>query len=233
MLDLSFNFRCYNRIVSSIVCIGCLVSSSLNAVQYWNGANLALKNFEQDWIVRYFNSIDENTEVGEVVDFLVFARTALVAKGYKCPSLMELAIRMKEYLVQDDIEINGEEIQELYEEIYQREQMVTSTNFEFASTGFSEWSFEFCKHKPKDKDKKEGKEIKLNSKGVYGFLKCLAGGLICVIPIPAVQAVGVGLVLNGVNDIIDGAREQGDENERLQKLDEQRRQEAAMLEPQK
>jgi hypothetical protein len=35
--------------------------------------------------------------------------------------------------------------------------------------------------------------------------------------------------LNGINDIIDDAREQGDENERLQKMDEQRRQEGGMF----
>jgi len=61
---------------------------------------------------------------------------------------------------------------------------------------------------------------------MFGFIKCIAGGLICIIPFPAIQAAGAGLVMSGINDCLDGAREQGDENERLQQMDEQRRREA-------
>ena len=81
----------------------------------------SIKHFEHEWIIRYFDSIDEDTEIGEVIDFLVGVRESWLARGYECPTLLELAIRLKECLVQRGVEVNEQEIQELYEEIYRRE----------------------------------------------------------------------------------------------------------------
>ena len=72
----------------------------------------------------------------------------------------------------------------------------------------------------------------MKSKGVFGFLKALAGGLMCLVPITPVQVAGGAFIVDGIKDMIDDARETGDENERQQKLDALRRQEAQILEPQ-
>lgn len=56
--------------------------------------------------------------------------------------------------------------------------------------------------------------------------------LMCIIPFPPVQAIGAALVFDGIKDVIEDIREISDENERLQKLDEARRQEAKLEENQ-
>lgn len=235
MLVISFSYRSCVRIAHSCILLSCCAAMPLHSSQYWESETKPFQHFEQDWITRYFDSIDDDTEVGEVIDFLVAIRETLISRGYECPSLVELAIRLKEYLMAQGIEIDEGAIQELYEEIYRREQFINPASFKFASSNFFNTSFELCKHKRKDKhkDKKDEKEFKMKSKGVFGFLKCLAGGLMCIVPFAPIQAAGGALVLNGINDIIDDAREVGDENERLQKLDEQRRRDAQMFgEPQ-
>jgi len=121
-------------------------------------------------------------------------------------------------------------IQEIYEEIYKREQSISGTSFNFASIDFSQLDSQLCKHKHKHKERgKNNKEFKMGSKGAFGFLKALGGGLICILPFPGAQAVGGALIVDGIKDMLEDVREIGEENERLQKLDEARRQEAEML----
>ncbi|NNM43187.1 MAG: hypothetical protein HKM07_02465 [Chlamydiae bacterium] len=42
---------------------------------------------------------------------------------------------------------------------------------------------------------------------MVGLFKCVAGGLLCVVPVPFVQTVGTGLILNGINDCINAMSE--------------------------
>jgi hypothetical protein len=229
MLGISFSICSCYRIINSFIFLGCFFVYPLNAFQIYKAAISQEKHFEQSWVLRYFNSIDEETEIGELVDFLVTLRESLIHKGYVCPSLLELAIYMQKYLLEQGIEIDEDEMQEIYESINQREQIMISNDFKLASTTWSRPTFELCKNKHKHKHRSNNGEIKMNSKSTTGFMKCLGGALLCIIPIPAVQTVGVGLIVNGVTDLMDGAKEQGDENERLQKLDEQRRRENETL----
>jgi hypothetical protein len=118
------------------------------------------------------------------------------------------------------IEVDLFQFRRVYEEIELREHASHLKNSDNLSKGYQ---FEFIKNSKSDK--KEKKKVKLNGKTVFGLVKCLAGGLLCIIPVPAVQVAGAVLVMTGVNDCIDGAREQGDENERQQQMDEERRRE--------
>ena len=224
MLDLPINLRRFYRPVSAVILLSSLALSPLHGHEYHDGQRSIPQHFEQEWINRYFNSIDEETDVEEVVDFLISTRESLVAKGYACPSLSELCMRVRSALIERGIEMDDEVVQEIYEEIGRRENQIGPFFQQSYLKIDNKYKIELIKHK--HKNKKDKKELKMKSKGVFGFLKCLAGGLICIIPVPAVQAVGAGLILNGINDIVDDARETGDENERLQKMDEQRRREA-------
>jgi hypothetical protein len=224
MLDLLISLRSCARISGALLCALGMLTAPLHCSSFWENDPKPIKHFEQEWVKRYFECLDEDTEIGEVVDFLVSVRESWLARGYECPSLLDLAIRLKEELDNEGIEIDEDDIQEIYEEIYRRERLITPTSFRFAPANYSKPILELCKHKHKHKDK----EVKMKSKGVFGFLKALGGGLICILPFPGAQAVGGALIVDGIKDMIEDARETGDENERLQKMDEQRRQEAQL-----
>jgi hypothetical protein len=232
MLDLHVVFRRSHRATYSLILLVSFVTSPLHSSQFWENESKVVKHFEHEWIARYFESIDDDTEIGEVIDFLAAIRESWIVRGYECPSLLELAIRLREHLSINGIEFDEKEIPMLYEEIYKREQLITPTLFRQAPTNYSKPVVQLCKHKHKHKDKGDKKEFKMKSKGVFGFLKALAGGLMCLVPIPAVQLAGGALVADGIKDMIDDARETGDENELQQKMDELKRQEAQMLNPQ-
>ncbi len=170
--------------------------------------------------------IDEESSLEESIAFLIDLRTSLLQQGYNCPSLTDLCLNAYNYLAEQGIEIDLFQFQELYEEIERQEQNVTLKTANNLSAGYY---IQLIKHSKSDK--KEKKDVKINSKTICGLVKCLAGGLLCIIPVPAVQIAGAGLVMTGVNDCIDGSREQGDENERQQQMDEQRRRENQELHP--
>jgi hypothetical protein len=165
-------------------------------------------------------AIDEESPLEDVVASLIDLRNSLLEQGYSCPSLTDLCLRVYNYLSAQGIEIDLVQFQGLYEEIERQE---CATTLKMSGNLGLGYQIQLVKH-PKS-DKKEKKKAQLNSKTVCGLVKCLAGGLLCIIPVPAVQIAGAGLVMTGVNDCIDGSREQGDENERQQQMDEQRRRE--------
>jgi hypothetical protein len=174
------------------------------------------------WSVNFFDSLDENSSVGDMVDFLITFRNSLHEMGYDMPLLTDLSCEIRNYLVENGIKITDEEFSEIYGEICLKEQSSIACLY-----GNSIGTIQMVK---KHRERKEGtSDTKIKSKSAFGLLKCLAGALICIIPVPVIQAVGAGLVLNGINDCIDDAREQGDENEKIQKMDEIRRQEGMHL----
>lgn len=232
MLDFPINFRRYNRHVINLLCAGTLTFSCMNPLysfEYADGLGSVPTHYESEWFLRYFNSIDENTEIGEVIDFMVSFKASLEAKGCDCPSLVDILFNTKAYVESQGIEVDEEAFEEIHNEIIRREIPSSGKTFTNLVLKNQRPHIELVKkhkHKHKDKDKKE---VKMKSKGVFGFLKCIAGALIFIVPIPGAQAVGSGLVLLGINDMVDSAHEQGEENERLQRLDEQRRNEAQQL----
>ncbi len=141
------------------------------------------------------------------------------------PTLTDLCINVRNYLLQNGVDLDEEDFEEIFFEIQKRENYLFENANSFHALNNTNPYKVIQTKKHKRKEHKNG-EIKVKSKTTFGLLKCIAGGLICIIPIPAVQAVGAGLILNGINDCIDSAREQGDENEQIQKMEEQRRREA-------
>ena len=105
--------------------------------------------------------------------------------------------------------MDDEEIGEIYEEFAKREATMIQSSYYQAVNRVSKYKIEQVEHKGK-----KNREFKASGKIVFGFLKCIARGLLCIIPVSPVQAVGAGLALNGLNDCIDAAREQGEQNEK-------------------
>jgi hypothetical protein len=229
MLDLPLYIRRFNRHAIQLLCASTLTFSSISPIysfEYEDGLDSISTRYEPELFLMYFNSIDENTEIGEVIDFMISFKASLEAKGCECPSLVDILFQTKEYVEYQGVEVEDEVFEEIYNEINSREIHSGRQTFNNILLKNQIPHTEFVKkHKNKNKDK-DKKEIKMKSKGVFGFLKCVAGALIFIVPIPGAQAVGSGLVLLGINDMVDSAHEQGEENERLQQLDEQRRREA-------
>jgi hypothetical protein len=213
MLDLFFNIRRVSCFTYKLV-FCCLISSSSYCFDYADGVHALPKNVEYEWVARYLNSLNEDVSVEEAVDFLMSLKKSLKAKGYEVPNLTEMCFRMKNYLTDQNISVDEDDFNQLLDEIHMRE---GGNPFNFAVLDNYNFSDSYVL---KVKSKKANK---LSSKMTFGLIKCLGGGLLCIIPFPAVQAVGAGLVLNGINDCIDDARDQGDVNERMQKLDQLKR----------
>lgn len=51
------------------------------------------------------------------------------------------------------------------------------------------------------------KEIRVPDGVAIGFCKALAGGLLCIIPSGITQTLGTGLILSGINDMIQHAND--------------------------
>lgn len=228
MLDFSIDFRRMHRTINIGLLTGILAFtaiSPLHSMNYLDGPGAVPKHYEHEWFERYFDSIDEDTELGEMVDFLVSFKSSMEMKGQVCPSLVDLMFQARDFLRSNGVEVDQDEFEMIHQEILSREIVTSSQTFYRPSLRSERPNIELVKKHKHKKDKKGG-EVKVKGKTIFGFIKCIAGGLICIIPIPAAQAVGAGLIVNGINDMVDGAREQGDENEQQQRMDEQRRREA-------
>ena len=169
------------------------------------------------WVNRYFNSLDENTSIEEVIDFLVSFKASLQAKGYEVPPLTEMCLRLRDGLIDKGIEIDDDTIERIYNEIAKRENiLIKPSSFYFAINKHSKFKiFQTKKH-----SKKKGFEF---SDGfAIGFVKSLGGALLCIIPHPITIAIGSGLVLSGVDDMIEHAgespRKEGSIEDRMKNL---------------
>jgi hypothetical protein len=166
------------------------------------------------YFIDYFASIDQNSNLDEVVDNLIWLRQSVLNQGLECPSLKDLCYKLIKYLHGERVNVESPQILEFIDHVAIRE-------LELADS-YQRPQIDLVKHHKKDKKKhKQEKELKMGSKGVFGFIKALAGGLMCLIP--GVQPIGVGLIIYGLNEIVDDAREQGDHIERDQKQREQPR----------
>ena len=127
MLDLPFHIRRYSRTANTVFLLGIFSASAiapLHSFEYADEPKVFPIHFEQEWVSRYFNSVDGNTPIAEVVDFLVSLRTSLLAKGYQCPSLTEVCLLFRDQLLEYNIELDYEEIAEVYSEFANREAVV-------------------------------------------------------------------------------------------------------------
>ena len=170
---------------------------------------LAASQNNYEWAHTYFNGVNENTDVHEIVEMMITLRNSMVSEGYQVPTVTTLLLQYKQSLEESGIHFDSEEFEEIYVECASKEHFIDSSTMKHHHKH---------KHKNKNKDKKE--EVKINSKTTFGLLKCVVGGLMCLLPVPGVQTAGVALFGLGISDMMDGAKEQGDENEKTKKYEE-------------
>ncbi len=155
---------------------------------------------EHEWVKRYFDSLTDSTSIEEVVDFLVSLRVGLHAKGYSVPSLADLCLKMKDYLLENEIPINEEEFQMIYNEIVNREGcLINQISFSYAFNDVSNMEV----IQVKKKNKKAG--FNVSNGFAIGFVKALGGALLCVIPHPITWTIGGALVADGIKDMAEHA----------------------------
>jgi hypothetical protein len=92
MLDLSINIRRFYRPASSVIFLTTCLIEPLHSSDFNRAESKAPRHFEQEWVTRYLNSIDDDTDVEEVVDFLITLRENLVSQEYCCPPLSQMAL---------------------------------------------------------------------------------------------------------------------------------------------
>lgn len=156
---------------------------------------------EYEWVNRYFNSLDDEASLGEVVDLMLCLRTSLIDKGHEVPTLAEMCLQLTNQLVEQGVDLDEEFVESIYDEILLRE----GDEFIFSQT---------LNHHPQSKiwkiQNKKKKELNISGDFAIGFCKALGGSLLCIIPHPATIAIGSGLVLSGVNDMIQSAGDPAD-----------------------
>ncbi len=173
-----------------------------------------------EYYTEFFNSINENTNMDEVVDNLIFLRQSIINHGVQCATLREMGGDLIRIIYGHKICPESAILKEFIERIERRE-VELSQSYARPQVHLS--------HKKKDKSKrhKPEKELKINGRTICGFVSTLAGGLVSIVP--GCQAVGVGLVVYGVSQMMEGVISQGEENEREHKANEQRRREEEIL----
>jgi hypothetical protein len=172
------------------------------------------------WVARYLDSIDKETSIEEVVDFLFSVRNLLINEGFSVPLFSEIFLSSLEDLKSHNIEIEEDSffIESLYDEIISREQQMNSLI-----------SFRSLKDAQKPKiilaKKKKKNDMKISNGFAKGFCKALGGALLCIIPHPVSYAVGGGLLVSGISDMVQHADDpDGCTMEEIQRqLDERQR----------
>ena len=65
MLDLFKSYRI------SLILLVCIVPLQLKAFEYHDDLESIPRSCEHEWVSRYFNSLDDDTSIEEVIDFLI------------------------------------------------------------------------------------------------------------------------------------------------------------------
>jgi|GEM_PF-3378716 len=219
MLDIHkstcFFVRCACK---SIFILVFLAVGSIHAFEFQDGLESLPQPCEHAWVMRYFNCLTDDATIEEVVDFLVSLRTTLEAKGHQVPRLADLCLNTRDYLIEQGLKINDDDIEEIYNEIIKREEALMLPSYSHSINHFSKIKFfETKKH-----HKKKNKELKVSNGFAKGFMKALGGGLLCIIPHPATIAIGTALAADGIRDMIehvsDHSSDEGDIEEKLKSL---------------
>lgn len=193
MLDI-FKFSCSrNCIIAQIICVIFSICSlapihgSFHFLQ-------ELSETEYQWIEQYLHRMNKSSSPREWISFLHKLKSFLDKKGYNASSLIDMAQVYKNELESHGVVINESDFNYLITLICGE-----SSNFILSKSHHS---------------KKHQQETKVPAGLVIGFVKCLAGGLLCIIPHPTTLVVGGGLILSGINECLDVAKKQGEINER-------------------
>ena len=172
---------------------------------------------EYEWITRYFDAVNEDTSMDEMVDFLFNLRLVFLSKGYEVPEFTSLITNVLDYLLSQGMEIDEKIIEEFYRIFKQKEVQNVNCIFKLLDSHEKVKTYKIKKKKPKIK--KEKPEVEMSGKTALGLIKVFAGALCCIIPHPATIAIGGGLVLSGVKDISDELIEMDKENRKKQEIE--------------
>jgi hypothetical protein len=206
MLDLyeSYCFitkRTYQCVFTFFILITCV---SIYSLEYQDGLESLPTHQEASWVKRYFDSVDEETTVAEIVDFLIGFKSYLQAQGYDVPVLSDFCLEMKTRLIEEGLEIDDDEFSEVYNEVIKRESaLITNSSYRFSLGNCSKYNIENVK-------KKKNKDLKVSGRFAVGFCKALAGALCCIIPHPVTLAIGSTLVVTGIENMISHAGDDPD-----------------------
>ena len=217
-MDLSLVNLNGGRFISKLLFLISAITAPFTCSLYAHQSHIPTQYHEHEWVENFFNSGQEH-DVDEVIDFLVAVRASILTKGNQPPTLHELAEYSLNFMASEGAEIDEETIEYVMERLVEKD-------FDYTSVTSQDIPIMLAKHKHKKKSKPPACQI--TSKQAFGFLKCIAGGLLVLVPYPPAKAVGAGLIINGLNDCLDDARRIGDENQRLKDMDEQRRRERQM-----
>lgn len=157
---------------------------------------ITLEEYESyEWIEECLHHLNEFSSPKEWINFFFRVKCFLKDKGYKPSLLIEMAQFYREQLENHGIILSEEEFNYL-------------TNL----IGEKQVNFILTKHQYSQKYKEQPK---VSAGLIIGFVKCLAGGLLCIIPAPVAEGIGVGLIISGINDCLDEAKKQSEINERV------------------
>lgn len=149
-------------------------------------------------ILDCLNFVDGRFSLEEAVNDLYKARLLLVEQGYNVPLLSEIFEKTFEDTESQGIFLDSNFIEGLYELFLLKESDEIRNAFLYSRSQFQPKIIQVKKNK---------KEIQVPDGVAIGFCKALAGGLLCIIPSGMTQALGTGLVLSGVNDMIQHAKD--------------------------
>lgn len=146
-----------------------------------------------------FTFVDGSFSLEEAVDDLYKARGLLVDQGYNVPLLSVIFEKTFENIENQGIFLDRDFVEDLYELVLLKE------SEEIMEASF----YSTSQFQPKiiQVKKKKKKELQVPDGVAIGFCKALAGGLLCIIPSGITQTLGTGLILSGVNDMIQHAND--------------------------
>lgn len=191
MLDLHNSVRVWLMHFAGTLCLTSLAISPLEAAPIV----FAQECDPATWLQRHAEEIGNEMDAQELVELIVSLRNYVVSQGCQIPDLTAFLEHCRTSLSNQGFFLNDAIFDTLKREIRALDR----------GDAFDQI---------KNHKKKKNKELRVNSKTAVGFLKFVAGGLLCLVPIPVVQGVGVGLAVLGVSEMADGAREQADDHTR-------------------
>lgn len=152
-----------------------------------------------EWLVDYLSTLTDDTSIDDAVYAILEYRQALISQGYTIPPVSQLMPYFREILKMRGIHVEEDMFQFLQWKFVECE---TELGYEKPTI------LTQCKHHKKDK-KKHKKEKEWNfsftKKSVFGLIKVIGGTLTMLVP--GCQQVGVVLVSNGFEDLINDCRD--------------------------
>lgn len=191
--------------------IACLSLTAFSVAQLSADQVLNLINQNPSKVLtQYATNLSDEVSISAIVETMCDLRDFCVAQGCDFPTLPEILFHCRELAKKEGFDIPDDIFNILLKEFENRDKLLYSSPFNEIKH----------KHKP---HKQKKKDIKISGKTAVGFLKFTAGTLLCLIPIPIVQGAGASLAVIGINDMVDGAKEDADKKDAEQRLEANRR----------